>query len=113
MFQPTKHLTCDVIYARVKAWKIQKKKTTLNVDDPPAARIAEAIGEDNVAAKPPEHLFKMLQFHIAEKKNKKKKRMELISAFKSLLWKCIKSTEISHTVWTTHDRHRKLLSKEA
>jgi hypothetical protein len=58
----------------------------LNVDDPPAARIAEAIGEDNVAAKPPEHLFKMLQFHIAEKKNKKKKnRMELISAFKSLL----------------------------
>jgi hypothetical protein len=45
----------------------------LNVDDPPAARIAEAIGEDNVAAKPPEHLFKMLQFHIAEKKKQKKK----------------------------------------
>lgn len=48
--------------------KDSEKKTTLNVDDPPAARIAEAIGEDNVAAKPPEHLFKMLQFHIAEKK---------------------------------------------
>jgi hypothetical protein len=53
--------------------KDSEKKTTLNVDDPPAARIAEAIGEDNVAAKPPEHLFKMLQFHIAEKKKQKKK----------------------------------------
>jgi hypothetical protein len=45
--------------------KDSEKKTTLNVDDPSAARIAEAIGEDNVAAKPP---FKMLQFHIAGKK---------------------------------------------